>query len=80
MIETYVLKNGRLINEDLQDEFFLQIFRHMNRKNKNMSDKNTKAVIHALYMMIVLTRYMGPSHELINGYIDWLNVMRESNE
>lgn len=34
LIEQFVLKNGRLIHEDLSDEFFLQIFRQMNRKNK----------------------------------------------
>ena len=80
IIETYVLKNGRLINEDLQDEFFLQIFRQMNRNNTQSSKNSAKAVTHALYMLVVLSRYMTPSRDLIDGFEAWLNILRDSNE
>jgi hypothetical protein len=52
----------------------------MNRKNKQSSEKSARAVTIALYMMVVLSRYISPSKELIDGYEAWLGVIRESNE
>jgi hypothetical protein len=54
IIESFV-KNGRLINEDLADELFLQIFRQVNRKNKQSSEKAAKTATNALYLMVVIS-------------------------
>ena len=80
MIEQFILKNGRVIHEDLSDEFFLQIFRQMNRKNKQSSEKSAKAITHSLYIMVVISRYLTPSKELIDGYEQWLNILKDSSE
>ena len=72
-----MLKNGRLINDDLSDEFYLQIFRQMNRKNKQSSEKSAKAISYALYMMVVLSRFQTPSKDLIDGYEGWLMNLKD---
>jgi hypothetical protein len=77
IIESFVLKNGRLINEDLADEFFLQIFRQINRKNKQSSEKAAKAATNALYLMVVISRYQVPSKDLMEGFEGWLNLVKD---
>ena len=56
------------------------MFRQMNRKNKQSSEKSAKAVTLAVYMLVVLSRYMSPSKDLLESYEAWLNLIRESNE
>ena len=75
-MEQFILKGGRLANEELSDEFYLQVFRQMNRKNKQ-TEKALKALTCALTLLGVLSRYMVPSKELIDVYEAWLLAYAE---
>jgi len=52
----------------------------MNRKNKQSSEKSAKAVTNSLYMMVVLSRYITPTKDLLEGYEAWLNSLREDDQ
>jgi hypothetical protein len=77
VVELYALKNGRLIHEDMSDEYFMQIFRQMNRKNKQQNEKIAKTITNCLQLMAVLSRYHVPSKDLMEGYENWLQLLKE---
>ena len=64
-----------MINEDLADEFFLQLFRQMNRKSK--SEKSAKALSITLYIMVALSKHLVPSKDLLEYYEGWLNSFKD---
>ena len=66
------MKKSQIINEDLADEFYLQIFRQINRKNSLQSEKSAKAIANALFILAFLSRYLNPSKDLCEGYEQWL--------
>ena len=77
LFEKFVVSNGKLINEDLADEFYMQIFRQMNRKNAGQSEKSVKAIANALFILTLYSRYQVPSKDLIDAYESWLYSLRD---
>lgn len=74
-MESFLLKGNRLANEDMADEFYLQLYRQMNRKRS--SDKNIKAITIALIMMVVLSKFLQPTRDLIDGLESWLLNLKD---
>lgn len=79
LFEEFVVKNGQTVNEELHDEFFLQIFRQMNRKNVQQSERSAKGVANALFVLALFSRYATPSKDLIEGYETWLLALKEKS-
>jgi hypothetical protein len=52
----------------------------MNRKNKQSSEKSAKSISNSLYMMVVLSRYVTPTKDLMEGFEQWLHALKESME
>ena len=61
------MKN-KLQNESLHDEFFLQIFRQVNRKNIGMSEQSAKSIAHSLFILALLSQYAVPSSDMVEVY------------
>jgi hypothetical protein len=51
----------------------------MNRKNKQSSEKSAKAITHSLYILVALSRYLTPSKELLDGYEQWLTILKDNS-
>ena len=49
----------------------------MNRKSKSSSEKQARAVLNALYFMVILSRFHIPSKDLLDAYEQWLNILKD---